>query len=741
MGAGMGMNAMNGQLNQFPNMMGQGTGWNGGNPQMFNPSLNSNMNGSMNGFGYNQGFNPYGRNNTGQGNQGSGRGRGRGRGRGGNLNGGRDRNNNFQQDWQNSFPNYMQQQQPGYQYGQQGPFPGYAEPKRPTFGTQGSYQVSLDTDSDEEFAPGGLDEIKEALGDAYWDVPGSNPNKRKATEEPAPSTTEANAVVPASSGSQASTNKRVKLSTVEDKSTAGNEVFSSTANQEVNTKEEESPIKAEVTIREEAASIQAEESIKDEERTSIIAEEPASTIPLAATDSKASMPPPLAPTGPAKRSDVSANGVVYPRPPGNHAPRTQTPLAAVAVSTALPVQPVASSPVPSSPDARGTGVIGAPTGPKAMREPPSKHSRGLSTDGNISGGFRIIGRASEDKSLRDRERSRSPSQNKMHTQVRYRSKSRERDDNHLTRHSSIKRKLNDEDVQERPTESSRSHKKAKQDAGEQERDEKRQHRQRSASPDRRQSASYRDRKDTENSSRHRSSRSSRHHEAVNGEKGHEVDANIDVSESRDGHHRSSKSRKHGEREGERRHEREKEREAKPAEEARKSGHHEREEQHRELHRKRSRDDYENPEDEARDESGHRVRRHKREHRSDREELKINGASKSSTSEHTPLHNRPSNVPTSRTQATKAEAVKPAPKAKEPEKDPHTIEREARNRERMMKEQQRREKAAGVEGGPAGATRRGANGVVGQNRRMNYRYEDDLRVVAGDDGAREARRRR
>ena len=753
MGAGTGMNAMNGQMNQIPNMMGQGTGWNGGNPQMFNQLLNSNMNGSMNGFGHNQGFNgpagnfQYGRNNTGQGNQGPGR--GRGRGRGGNFNGGRNRNSNVQQGMQNGFPNFMPQQPSGYQYGQQTPFPGYGEPMRPqTLGTQVSYgQGSADIDSDDEFAPGGLDDIKEALGDAYWDVPGSNPNKPKIPEESAPSLTKTSAVQSASSGPPASMADAVTPSTLGDNSTARNETSSPTSHQDVTSKEEEAPVKTEVTVKEEDISVRAEELIKGGEVSSIIAEVPPSNTPLAATDSKVSMPPPLAPTGPAKRSDAPENGVAYPRSPGNPVLRTQPPLAAPLVSSVSPIRPVARSPVASSPDARGTGVIGAPTGPRAMRDPPSKHSRDLSNGGSVGGGFRIIGRASEqalDGSMGDRERSRSPSQSKVHKQVRHRSKSRERDDIQLTRHSSLKRKLNDDDVQERPSESNRSHKKVRPDASEQERDEKRQHRLRSASPDRRQSTSYRDRKDTETPSRHRSSRSSRHHEAINDDKGYEINASIDPSESRDGHHRSSKSRKHGEREGERRHEREKEREVKPAEEARKTGHQEREDQHRDRHRKRSRDEYETPEDEARDESGHRVRRHKREHRTDREELKINGASKAPTSEHTALHSRPSNVPTSRIQATKLETTKPAPKPKEPEKDPHTLEREARNRERMLKEQQRREKAmhTGVEAGPVSATRRGANGVVGQSRRMNYRYEDDLRVVAGgDDDSRESRRRR
>ncbi|CAL5868034.1 uncharacterized protein PFLUO_LOCUS2257 [Penicillium psychrofluorescens] len=55
---------------------------------------------------------------------------------------------------------------------------------------------------------------------------------------------------------------------------------------------------------------------------------------------------------------------------------------------------------------------------------------------------------------------------------------------------------------------------------------------------------------------------------------------------------------------------------------------------------------------------------------------------------------------------------------EPEKDPHTLEREARNRERLLREQQRRESAK------SGRRDSRPDRVVA-GRRINYKYEDEL----------------
>ena len=68
--------------------------------------------------------------------------------------------------------------------------------------------------------------------------------------------------------------------------------------------------------------------------------------------------------------------------------------------------------------------------------------------------------------------------------------------------------------------------------------------------------------------------------------------------------------------------------------------------------------------------------------------------------------------------------KPKPTAGKPEMDHHTMEREARNRERLLKELQRRE---AMEGKGSGGHRRdsktdGRGGA--SSRRMSYKYEDD-----------------
>ncbi|EKV06641.1 E3 ubiquitin-protein ligase RBBP6 [Penicillium digitatum PHI26] len=59
------------------------------------------------------------------------------------------------------------------------------------------------------------------------------------------------------------------------------------------------------------------------------------------------------------------------------------------------------------------------------------------------------------------------------------------------------------------------------------------------------------------------------------------------------------------------------------------------------------------------------------------------------------------------------------KRAEPDKDPYTLEREARNKERLEREQQHREKAK------SGRRRDGRQDRVVAGRRINYKYEDEL----------------
>lgn len=62
---------------------------------------------------------------------------------------------------------------------------------------------------------------------------------------------------------------------------------------------------------------------------------------------------------------------------------------------------------------------------------------------------------------------------------------------------------------------------------------------------------------------------------------------------------------------------------------------------------------------------------------------------------------------------------PRPAAAELEKDPHTLEREARNRERLLREKQRREQAK------SGSRRDGRQERIVAGRRINFKYEDEL----------------
>ncbi|KAL4920113.1 hypothetical protein BDW62DRAFT_22749 [Aspergillus aurantiobrunneus] len=66
---------------------------------------------------------------------------------------------------------------------------------------------------------------------------------------------------------------------------------------------------------------------------------------------------------------------------------------------------------------------------------------------------------------------------------------------------------------------------------------------------------------------------------------------------------------------------------------------------------------------------------------------------------------------------------PSSKPSESEKDPHTLEREARNRERLLKEQQRRE-AMHADRDSGKASRRRDSRQERTGRRVNYKYDDE-----------------
>ncbi len=122
-----------------------------------------------------------------------------------------------------------------------------------------------------------------------------------------------------------------------------------------------------------------------------------------------------------------------------------------------------------------------------------------------------------------------------------------------------------------------------------------------------------------------------------------------------------------------------------------------EDSHRDRDRKRSKLDY--------SESAENKENHGRSRHSKREETETSSK-----------HN------TQRTQEKPTEIPKAS--TKKPEMDHHELEREARNRERLLKELQRRE---AMEGKPPAGKKRDSqvNGrVAGGGRRVSYKYEDE-----------------
>lgn len=121
-----------------------------------------------------------------------------------------------------------------------------------------------------------------------------------------------------------------------------------------------------------------------------------------------------------------------------------------------------------------------------------------------------------------------------------------------------------------------------------------------------------------------------------------------------------------------------------------------EDSHRDRERKRSKLDYSEL---AEDKENHARSRHRK-----REETET------SSKHHT-----------QRTLEKPTEISKPS--AKKTEMDHHELEREARNRERLLKELQRREAMEGKP--PAGKRDSQVNGrVAGGGRRVSYKYEDE-----------------
>ena len=641
----MGMNPMANMFGGFGGPSGGMNGMNGINMGMgFNPNMfgfqnqnqsmwqNSNQNafsgmGNDFNYGFNQQQNYNGDFQSGQ--YGRGYGRGRGRGRGG-FNRGRG---NFQYQNQNpnrfnNFHNAHEQQQYEIQIMQAQMSNGQRASKPEPVVQPKEEEAQPD---DDEFAPGGQDDVQEALGDDY------------VKKEVVPiETTE------------------VDTTTVADE----------TAVPEAEPEQNDITVTGQNGIEEQpekpTSYIQSPEPEPREEERKPIAEAYAEDLDVA-------MPPPTAPSGPSGRYGEKDYGF---RARGHG--RFSRSRGSIHLTNGLPPSPVrssSSSAIPR-PVSAGTGVVGAPTGPKAMREPPPGPSRQPSTSGgSTSGGFQIMGRASMGASrVNDRDRSLTPNgyiETKTADRIPIRQSSR-RDEGSNGRLE----KERDSYDQKR-----RDHKSKRGPSGDYEMQDADNSYSRSSSHDRSKShKSRRDRdRDTDRNgigSRH----SSRRHrdDPTNGD----YDMNdygdpVAESDSKSRSHRKHRDEKYSkdrdrERDGDRDRDRERD---KPRDKDRKRSRHDR--------------DYE---DESDHDRRHRSsKHHKKEHTKD---LEINGRAS----------RRESQVPT---------PVATPTSAKEADKDPYTLEREARQRERMLKEDQRREKAASAKAGGSGT-----------GRRVSYKTEED-----------------
>lgn len=356
-----------------------------------------------------------------------------------------------------------------------------------------------------------------------------------------------------------------------------------------------------------------------------------------------------------------------------------------------------SAPITTPIEPKGLGVEGAPKGPKAMRE-------GLPNTGIRGGrGFSIVGRASSAAHGRPngnaRSRSRSP--------TRSRSPSRHRSRHHRShRHRSPSASDSSEHERERERRRERHRRRShKHDPSDEEKESR-------ASPTHRSShRSRRDRsqdRDEDGHSTHRRSHRSRR------ERDHEGESRSTRRRSRTPpteesiNHSNNKitdpsstssSRKRREREYDREEEEDYE------------------QQRRE--RKRSRRDYEYADEAAHPSTSHTITSEKQIPSSS--SALRNSDSQQQSSRHHHHHQSNHNISNNHNKTS-------TNKESNSSLDPHELERQARNKERLQKELQRREamEGKGVAGGGGGRKSGGAAGGGGAlGRRVSYKYEDEL----------------
>ncbi|KAJ9616740.1 hypothetical protein H2200_000459 [Cladophialophora chaetospira] len=672
---GMNMNGMNGMnmnmgMNFNPN---QGMyGWNGQNNDMWqNNNANAFPNGMGSDFSSNYGFNmnqsgnfqqnyPSGDFQNGPYN-GRGYGRGRGRGRGG-FGRGRGNFNQYsqyqqQQSYQNNpGPRQFDNRNVQSQMVHSDRAALIAPPERAD-----DNEIADEVHEDDEFAPGGQEEVQEALGDDYQK---SNVAAEVATSDVA--------VMADSNGSK------------------GPESTQQNNNPDVDQVTE--PVVKEVP-----------QAVEREVSAPATTAGPEKPIPDAYNeDLQGSMAPPSAPTGPsAKFGDYGFRS----RGHGRFSSRGRDAMSMQNGHITSPVKPFSPAPPPTEP--KGSGVVGAPTGPRAMREPAAP-TRPLSR--SAATGFQIMGRASLAASSRPESRDVD----------RRHSKSPDRESRDLSRRPSRHEKYSsskgaDEQDEADYREEKRSRKLSKRDTyDDHDRDDQEPSYPQSESAEYK-SSSRRSRNEKDRPSKH-SSRSRRHHdEDTNGD--HEMEDYEDSARSsRDAYaesrskHRSSKSSKYEDRERER--DRDRDRDREKAREKERDKDREREDRHRERdreHRKRSRHDrhredngtgdydYEQQEEAEEAESRHHSRRHKKEHRPARDTSDYNGTSTSQPNGRSQSHRSSANA----TPAPTSTASTPVE-----EKDMYTNERERLAQARLLAEKQRRAKQA-------------------SSRTSNPKYEDEL----------------
>ncbi|MCJ1473185.1 hypothetical protein MMC13_001836 [Lambiella insularis] len=340
---------------------------------------------------------------------------------------------------------------------------------------------------------------------------------------------------------------------------------------------------------------------------------------------------------------------------------------------------------------KGLGVEGAPTGPKALRE-------GLPNTGIRGGrGFSIVGRAQSLNHVRaeDRVRSRSRSASRHRSRSRSPEASQHRSSHRSRRHRS--RSESDEGEREKRRERRRRRSHKYEDEEVDDRDEQRA---REAS--------------VESSSKRSSHRSHRYHHKE------------DLGSSSHRHHRD-RSRER-DRDDDRKHRRKRSRSPTSITQTPTSANVPEFPiaQGKEESRKRRDRDRERDLDE--DDDRHRERKRSRRDRSATPELDSQPSSRKGRNRED-THETPPTSATSDSQRTplavsqveKAPPAKPIPTGpRAPEKDHHTLEREARNRERLMKEMQRR---AATEGTAPKRRESGLEGRIGA-RKVSYKYEDE-----------------